>query len=77
MSIQIAVRLPEDSVAYIDRVVAEGRATSRADVVARAIKREHRREIAAQDVAIFQTQTNDSDLDALASYAVTTPVEID
>jgi Arc/MetJ-type ribon-helix-helix transcriptional regulator len=47
---QIAVRLPDEVVAGVDRLVTEGRARSRADLVTRALRRELRRERAEQDL---------------------------
>jgi len=48
MSKQIAVRLPDDLVDFIDQLIDRGDATSRAVVVARAVAKERRREIAAR-----------------------------
>ena len=76
MSTQIAVRLPEELVEFIDRLVADGRATSRAAVVSRALQRERRREIAARDAAILAAPvTEDDDLDALARQAARIPLD--
>ncbi len=77
MSKQIAVRLPEDLVQFIDRMVRDGRGRSRAVVVARAVEREQRRELAAQDAKILAAETPDDDLDDLARYAASTPVDLD
>lgn len=67
MSTQIAIRLPDQMVAYLDRAVAEGRATSRAAFVASALEREMRRLAAEQDAAILQVEPTD-DLDALVRW---------
>jgi len=73
---QIAVRLPEELVEFIDRLVSDGRATSRAAVVTRALHRERRREIAARDSAILAaTDSKDDDLDALARHAARVPMD--
>jgi Arc/MetJ-type ribon-helix-helix transcriptional regulator len=77
MSKQIAVRLPDDVVAFIDEVVERGDASSRAAVVSRALAREHRRDIAARDAAILAQHGNDADLDALAEFAAGQPIDID
>lgn len=69
MSTQIAVRLPDQMVAYLDRAVAEGRATSRAALVASAIEREMRRLAAEQDAAILHEDAAD-DLDPLVNWSV-------
>jgi Arc/MetJ-type ribon-helix-helix transcriptional regulator len=49
VSTQIAVRLPDELVVYLDQAVAAGRAKSRADLVARLIAREARRQRAEED----------------------------
>ncbi len=69
MTKQIAVRLPEDIVAFIDQLVDGGEATSRAAVVGRAMERERRRAVAARDAAILSRAGADPDLDRLAAYA--------
>ncbi|MGY1606368.1 ribbon-helix-helix domain-containing protein [Geodermatophilus sp. SYSU D00700] len=75
MSTQIAVRLPEELVAFIDQLVSEGRAPSRAAVVGQALRREQRRQIAARDAAILATEPGADDLDDLAEYAARTPLD--
>lgn len=77
MSIQIAVRLPDSMVEFLDQLVAEGQATSRASVVEHALNREFRRLIAARDAAILARSGPDPDLDSLASYAVSAPMDVD
>lgn len=72
MSKQIAVRLPDDLVEFIDGLVEHGDASSRATVVARAVERERRREIAARDAEILARTSGDADLDRLAEYAART-----
>jgi Arc/MetJ-type ribon-helix-helix transcriptional regulator len=77
MSIQIAVRLPDRTVAELDRLVAEGKAPSRASVIERALAREFRRLIAARDAAILAGSSPDADFDSLADYAADTPMDIE
>lgn len=50
MATQIAVRLPDDLVRYVDAQVAEGAASSRADLIARVLAREERRQRALADI---------------------------
>ena len=50
MTLQIAVRLPEDQVDSIDRLVASGEARSRADLVSRAVARLQRQHEALRDL---------------------------
>ena len=45
MSTQIAVRLPDDLVAFVDDLVRHGDAASRAAVVTQALERERRRKL--------------------------------
>jgi Arc/MetJ-type ribon-helix-helix transcriptional regulator len=77
MSKQIAVRLPDDIVDFVDRLVADGEANSRAVVVARALARERRRLTAAQDAAILAEAGADPDLDSLAGYVTHAPLDLD
>ena len=69
MSKQIAVRLPDELVAFIDDVVESGSERSRAAVVTRALERERRRLIAARDAEVLARMGPDHELDALAGYA--------
>jgi len=70
MSKQVAVRLPDEVVEFIDQLVRRGAASSRAAVVIRALERERRREIAALDAAILAGVGNEcDDFDDLAEYA--------
>jgi Arc/MetJ-type ribon-helix-helix transcriptional regulator len=73
MSIQIAVRLPDEIVEFLDREVNEHHAPSRAAVVLRALQREQRRRIAARDAAILANSETDHDLDELARYTAELP----
>lgn len=70
MSKQIAVRLPDALVAFVDEVVAGGEGRSRAGVVTRALERERRRVVAARDVAILTRTGPDPELERLAEHAV-------
>jgi Arc/MetJ-type ribon-helix-helix transcriptional regulator len=77
MSIQIAVRLPDDTVRQLDELVAAGDAPSRGSVIERALAREFRRLIAARDAAILAEAEPDPDLDRLAQYAARLPMDIE
>jgi Arc/MetJ-type ribon-helix-helix transcriptional regulator len=76
MSTQIAVRLPDSMVEFLDRLVAEGQANSRASVVERALAREFRRQTAARDAAILAEAGADPDMDSLADYAARAPLDV-
>ena len=70
MTIQIAIRLPDDMVAFLDKSVAAGNAPSRAALVARAVEREMRRQVAEQDAAILRERGTSDDLDELVAWSV-------
>lgn len=72
MSKQIAVRLPDDLVEFVDSAVSSGRARSRASVVLQALERERRRAIAEQDAAILARTEPDPELRGLAEHAAST-----
>lgn len=73
---QIAVRLPEDTAAFVDRLVASAAAAGRAVVVNRALERERRQVVAARDAAILQATGDDPDMQRLAEYAAGTQLDI-
>jgi Arc/MetJ-type ribon-helix-helix transcriptional regulator len=77
MTKQIAVRLPEGLVDFVDEQVGSGAGRSRAAVVARALERERRRATAARDAAILADVQPDPDLAGLADYVVGLKHKID
>jgi Arc/MetJ-type ribon-helix-helix transcriptional regulator len=77
MTVQIAVRLSDDIVAFVDEQVSSGAAPSRAAVVARALEHERRRAAAERDAAIYATLSEPDDMDELAVWATTRPMDID
>lgn len=70
MSIQIAVRLPDEMVAFLDQAVAQGKAASRAALVSSALEREMRRQAAEADAVILRQQGPADGLDALVDWTV-------
>jgi Arc/MetJ-type ribon-helix-helix transcriptional regulator len=76
MSKQIAVRLPDELVQFIDTIVESGEERSRAEVVTRALERERRRMIAAHDAKILAESGPDSDLEALAGHVTGGPIDL-
>jgi Arc/MetJ-type ribon-helix-helix transcriptional regulator len=74
MSKQIAVRLPDDLVEFVDPMVSTGRQRSRAAVVTRALERERRRAIATRDAEILAVTGPDPELSALAEHAAGLPI---
>jgi Arc/MetJ-type ribon-helix-helix transcriptional regulator len=79
MTIQIAVRLSEETVEYLDNQVRLGRAKSRADIVDRALARERRRETAEKDLEVIlrDQKRGIGDLNGLAASAQNTPLDLD
>ena len=75
MSTQIAVRLPEEMVAFLDKAVADGKATSRAALVSAAVEREMRRQAAETDASILRKAGAADDLDPLVHWT-TSHIEI-
>ncbi len=71
MSTQIAVRLPDEMVAFLDRAVAAGEAPSRAALVTSALEREMRRLIAEHDARILGSKGAADDLDDLVAWTST------
>lgn len=70
MSTQIAIRLADSLVAELDRVVASGRARSRASLVEAALERELRRLAAASDADTLRRVGVADDLDGLVDWTV-------
>jgi Arc/MetJ-type ribon-helix-helix transcriptional regulator len=73
MSKQIAVRLPDELVDFVDERVGAGAGRSRAAVVTCALERERRRVIAARDVEILAQAGPDPELAGLAEHTVGLP----
>ena len=70
VSKQIAVRLPDEVVAFIDGEVHARRVASRAAFVLTALERERRRLIASRDATLLSRHAGDADgFDGLATYA--------
>jgi Arc/MetJ-type ribon-helix-helix transcriptional regulator len=76
MSIQIAVRLPDDLVAYVDQAVASGRVRSRAELVTRLIARDARRHRAEQDLQRLAKAGALHDPEALAIAVATASTRV-
>jgi Arc/MetJ-type ribon-helix-helix transcriptional regulator len=76
MSRQIAVRLPDELVDFVDEIVRAGAGRSRASVVAQALERERRRAIATRDAQILARTGPDSELAGLAEHAARLPSEL-
>jgi Arc/MetJ-type ribon-helix-helix transcriptional regulator len=76
MSKQIAVRLSDDLVDFVDEIVGSGAQRSRAAVVARALQRERRRVAAARDAEILAQTGPDPELAGLAEHAAGLPSDL-
>ena len=71
MTTQIAVRLPDEMVEFLDRNVAAGRASSRAALVAVAVEREMRLQAGQRDVEILTAAGPADDLDDVVTWSST------
>jgi Arc/MetJ-type ribon-helix-helix transcriptional regulator len=76
MSKQIAVRLADELVEFVDEQVDSGVQRSRAAVVTRALERERRRAIAARDAEILSRTGPDPELSGLAGHTVGLPSDL-
>jgi Arc/MetJ-type ribon-helix-helix transcriptional regulator len=76
MSKQIAVRLSDELVEFVDELVESGAERSRAAVVSRALARERRRAIAARDAEILSRTGLDPELRGLAEHAAGLPSDL-
>lgn len=70
MTTQIAVRLPDEMVAFLDDAVRSGRAPSRAALVAGALEREMRLRAAQEDADLLSREGAADDLDDLVAWSV-------
>ena len=69
MSIQIAVRLPDELVAELDSLVQSGEEPSRAAIVERALLRELRHRVWIKEVAVITAHGSTyEDLEGLDAY---------
>jgi Arc/MetJ-type ribon-helix-helix transcriptional regulator len=73
MSTQIAIRLPDEVVEFVDSQVASGAAKSRADFVWHAITRQQRWLAAERDAEIYARLGEDPALEGLADHAARLP----
>ncbi|AYY11794.1 antitoxin [Actinobacteria bacterium YIM 96077] len=77
MTVQIAVRLPDDLVEFLDHEIETGAASSRAAIVTRALARERRRRAAERDAAIYAALGDDEDLATFTRQAAAQPMDVD
>jgi predicted transcriptional regulator len=77
MSTQIAVRLPDELVSYVDELVAAGMAPSRAAIITRALEQQRRRNQQEQDARIYAARGDDPDLAEFTRQAAAQPMDID
>ena len=67
MTTQIAVRLPDELVKFLDQLVMQGEAKSRAAAVTHALERDRRRRMAERDAAVYASE-KDPDMDHVAAW---------
>lgn len=69
VSTQIAVRLPDRLVEFLDGMVERGEAASRAEIVKKALMKYERQVLAERDAAIYrETGDSDPELDAWVNH---------
>ncbi|MDP9801534.1 Arc/MetJ-type ribon-helix-helix transcriptional regulator [Arcanobacterium wilhelmae] len=69
MTVQIAVRIPDELAEFIDAEVHKGGARNRTDFVTSAIERDMRRRLAMRDAQILREQGAEDDLDSLVAWS--------
>jgi Arc/MetJ-type ribon-helix-helix transcriptional regulator len=77
MTTQIAVRLPDELVKFVDGMVSRGVVSSRAAFITRLLERERRREQALEDLEIIKRAGPDPELNDLAKWQAENFPEID
>lgn len=70
---QIAVRLADKYVAFLDEQVKAGHARSRAELVESALEREIRRVLDQRDAAIYRKHGEDPELAGLYQWTASRP----
>ena len=68
MTTQITVRLPDEAVAFLDKLVESGQEKSRAAAVAHALWRERERVLDERDAAIYAKHGEVPDLEQLVAH---------
>jgi Arc/MetJ-type ribon-helix-helix transcriptional regulator len=81
MSVQMTVRIPDNVARYVDKQVESGEASSRAEVIARALdelmrREEREREIALLDKLNARHEPLYPDLDGLAEWGAQQPMDV-
>lgn len=72
MTTQIAIRLPDQLVAYLDETIARGDEKSRASFITAAVEREIRYRAARDDAKILASRGAEDDLDDLVTWTAST-----
>lgn len=76
MSHQIAIRIPDDLLAFVDDLVDRGSTSSRASFAREAMERERRRLLAEADIAILRTSAPNDDLDTITRAVSGTSLDV-
>lgn len=77
MSKQIAVRLPDELVDFLDELIVAGRFDSRAAIVTRELKRLKRRIEAEHDAEVYRREGEDPDLLGFVRHTARLPMDLD
>jgi Arc/MetJ-type ribon-helix-helix transcriptional regulator len=78
MTVQVAVRLPDDIAEALDSLIEAGEVESRTSVIVTAVRRELRRIQDEQDIAILRVASEpDNEFDAMHFHARSTQTDLD
>ncbi|MDQ3527341.1 MAG: ribbon-helix-helix domain-containing protein [Actinomycetota bacterium] len=77
MSTQIAVRLPDELLTYLDEIARSEPGSSRAAVIRAALERDRRVRQAERDVRILMETGDYEDFEGLNDYARRNPTPLD
>jgi Arc/MetJ-type ribon-helix-helix transcriptional regulator len=82
MSVQMTVRIPDNLAKYVDQRVESGEASSRAEMIARALdelmrREEREREMALLDDLNARHESLYPDLDGLAEWGAQLPMDVE
>lgn len=77
MTVQIAIRLDDDLVRFLDEQTRDGHAASRAAVVRKALRRLMRDEAHRHDVEIYAREGVNPEVTAMVEHLAAHPVTLD
>lgn len=76
MTTQVAVRLSDAEVSYLDTLVAAGKAQSRADALRLSLQALRTAEKWRHDIGVLNTTPADADLETFTDWAAAQPTDL-